>query len=140
MRLYLARSLRPCVCVTLLALWLLAGTASVCADSTTHNRQKIDDLLAGRLKWNVSGPLVRPLQRPGDLTYSIKDPTIVRHDGKWHLFCTIRGKKRSHQIEYLCFDDWKQVDKAKRHLLKLRDGYFCAPQVFYFTPDNRWGI
>lgn len=125
-------------CVMLSGLWLLAGGAVVCADSAADSQQAIDDLLAGRFKWSVSGPLVRPLQRQGDLTYSIKDPTIVRYEGKWHLFCTIRGKKRSHQIEYLCFDNWKQVDKAGRHLLKLRDGYFCAPQVFYFTPHKRW--
>jgi hypothetical protein len=121
-----------------LALWLFAGPATVCADSTADNQAAIDDVLAGRFKWSVSGPLVRPLQRAGDFTYSIKDPTIVRYEGKWHLFCTIRGKKRSHQIECFCFDDWKQVDKAGRHLLKLRDGYFCAPQVFYFTPHKRW--
>jgi len=54
------------------------------------------------------------------------------------LFCTIRGKKRSHQIEYICFEDWKDVSSAKRRVLKLSEGYFCAPEVFYFTPHRQW--
>ena len=138
MRLHLAKWMHRCLCVMLSGLWLLGGAAAVCADSAPDSQEAIDDLLAGRFKWSVSAPLVHPLQRPGDLTYSIKDPSIIRYKGKWHLFCTIRGKKRSHQIEYLCFDDWKQVEKARRRLLKLREGYFCAPQVFYFTPHKRW--
>ncbi|MHC4540666.1 MAG: non-reducing end alpha-L-arabinofuranosidase family hydrolase [Planctomycetota bacterium] len=98
----------------------------------------IENLRTGRFDWTVSARLVRPLQRPGDLTYSIKDPTIVRHNDQWHLFCTIRGRERSHQIEYLRFDDWRSVDQAERHILKLSDEYFCAPQVFYFTPHKQW--
>ncbi|UCC96436.1 MAG: hypothetical protein JSW66_11395 [Phycisphaerales bacterium] len=98
----------------------------------------IENLLRGRFNWVVSPPLVQPLQRPGDQTYSIKDRTIVRYNGQWHLFCTIRGRERSHQIEYLHFDDWRSVDKAERHILKLSDGYFCAPQVFYSAPHRQW--
>lgn len=98
----------------------------------------VENLLAGRFNWTVSPPLVRPLQRPGEQIYSVKDPTIVRYKDQWHLFCTIRGRERSHQIEYLRFDDWQSVDKAERHILKLSDEYFCAPQVFYFTPEKSW--
>ena len=98
----------------------------------------IESLLAGRFNWTVSAPLVAPLQRPGEEICSVKDPTIVRYNGQWHLFCTIRGRERSHQIEYIRFDDWQSLDKAQRHILKLSDEYFCAPQVFYFTPHKQW--
>jgi len=98
----------------------------------------IESLLAGRFNWTVSAPLVAPLQRPGEQIYSVKDPTIVRYNGQWHLFCTIRARERSHRIEYIRFDDWQSVDKAQRHILKLSDEYFCAPQVFYFTPHKQW--
>lgn len=97
-----------------------------------------ENLLAGRFNWTVSPPLVEPLQRAGEQIYSVKDPTIVRYKDRWHLFCTIRGRQRSHQIEYLRFDDWRSIDKAERHILKLSDEYFCAPQVFYFTPHKSW--
>src|SRR5438445_3496951 len=36
------------------------------------------------------------------------------------------------------FTDWKDADKAGRHVLKISDGYFCAPEVFYFTPQKKW--
>jgi hypothetical protein len=68
----------------------------------------------------------------------MKDPSVIFYQGRWHLFCTIRGQNRSHQIEYLTFGDWKGTDKAKRHLLKMHSGYFCAPQVFYFRPHRKW--
>ena len=110
-------------------------------ESAAEKPQAVDNLLAGRFNWIVSLPLVRPLEREGEQTYSVKDPTIVRYKGQWHLFCTIRGRERSHQIEYLRFDDWPRragIDTAERNVLKLSDGYFCAPQVFYFTPHKHW--
>ena len=62
-------------------------------------------LATGEFLWNSTQPVVSPAQR-GDHCYSVKDPSIVRYNGRWHLFCTIRSEKRSHQIEYLSFDDW----------------------------------
>jgi hypothetical protein len=68
----------------------------------------------------------------------MKDPTIVRHGGNWHLFCTIRSQIRSHQIEYMSFPDWSGANEAERHVLTLTDGYFCAPQIFYYAPHKLW--
>ncbi len=116
---------------------VLADGLTVAVNSAADSRNAIDNLLAGRFNWRISPPLVAPVNRPGHLTYSVKDPSIVRYEGKWHLFCTIRGRERSHQIEYLCFEDWKNANLAKRSVLKLTDGYFCAPQVFYFVPHKR---
>jgi len=98
----------------------------------------IEELLAGQFRWTCGPPVVAPIQRPEDPCYSVKDPSIVRYRGRWHLFCTIRSRKRSHQIEYLSFADWADADKAKRHVLALTDGYFCAPQVFHFRPHKKW--
>jgi hypothetical protein len=80
----------------------------------------IGKLLAGEFQWTVGPPVLAPMQRPGDLLYSVKDPSVVRFNGRWHLFCTIRGQKRSHQIEYLTFEDWGKTDEAKRHLLTMQ--------------------
>lgn len=63
---------------------------------------------------------------------------MVFHEGRWHLFGTIRSEKRTHQIEYLNFEKWEEADGATRHILHISEGYFCAPQVFYFTPHRRW--
>ncbi len=89
-------------------------------------------------QWIVGKPLFSAQSRPGDDIHSIKDPTIVFHNGRWHLFCTIRGKQRSHRIEYINFPDWNKTDQARRHILTVTDGYFCAPQVFYFKPHKLW--
>jgi hypothetical protein len=97
-----------------------------------------DDVLGGNFRWISSAPLVAPVARPADPCYSVKDPTVVRFYDRWHLFCTIRSEKRSHQIEYCSFADWKDANAAERHVLKLSDGYFCAPQVFYFSPQRKW--
>jgi len=97
-----------------------------------------DALGSGRFKWTASAPLLSPAHRPEDPCYSVKDPSIVRFDNRWHLFCTIRSQKRTHQIEYLSFDDWKDANTATRHLLAVTNGYYCAPQVFYFEPHRKW--
>jgi hypothetical protein len=97
-----------------------------------------DDPLAGPFRWRLGPPLVAPARRPDDLCHAIKDPSVVFHGGRWHLFCTIRSARRTHQIEYLSFADWPQADAAPRQVLTLTDGYFCAPQVFFFTPQKRW--
>ena len=97
-----------------------------------------EDLLAGRFAWTVGDAILAPADRPDDPCFSVKDPSVVFHGGRWHLFCTIRSQKRSHQIEYLSFADWKDAAAAERHILRASDGYFCAPQVFYFTPRKKW--
>jgi hypothetical protein len=97
-----------------------------------------DALRTGHFKWTASGPLLSAANRSEDPCYSVKDPSIVRFDNRWHLFCTIRSQKRTHQIEYLSFDDWKDANTATRHLLTVTNGYYCAPQVFYFEPHRKW--
>ncbi|MGQ9610087.1 MAG: non-reducing end alpha-L-arabinofuranosidase family hydrolase [bacterium] len=95
-------------------------------------------LLTKGFHWNASQPLAAPIERQDDPCYSVKDPSIIYYQGKWHLFCTIRSRKRTHQIEYLSFTDWKDANSSERHILKIHSGYFCAPQVFYFTPHKKW--
>jgi len=111
-----------------------------CARQSSEAAKRIE---AGQFRWEVGGSVVEPVQRAGkppagELIYSVKDPSIVRYKGRWHLFCTIRGRPRSHRIEYLCFEDWDKVGEGRREILKLSDGYFCAPQVFYFRPHRKW--
>jgi hypothetical protein len=88
--------------------------------------------------WTASGPLLSAEDRDGDRYHALKDPSVVYENGAWHLFCTLRGKQRSHQIEYLSFKDWSDTAHARRVTLKMVSGYFCAPQVFYFRPHKRW--
>jgi hypothetical protein len=95
-------------------------------------------LVDGRFQWRCSDIIQAPAERAEDPCVSVKDPTIVRFNGRWHLFTTIRSQKRTHQIEYSSFTEWKDAANAQRHILRFNSGYFCAPQVFYFTPHQKW--
>lgn len=99
-----------------------------------------DFLETGRFTWKASAPLVDvgTGKDAVDPHVSIKDPTFVFHDGLWHLFTTVRMKSGKVDIEYLKFPDWTKAGEAKRHVLGLHDQYYCAPQVFYFTPHRKW--
>jgi glycosyl hydrolase family 62 len=107
------------------------------ADSN-DNPSAAGDLLAGRFQWTASAPLVEPLKRPDNPCHAIKDPSVVFHDGRWHLFCSIRSRRPGITVEYLSFADWKDANAAERHVLKAHKERFCAPQVFYFAPQRKW--
>ena len=96
------------------------------------------DSLQDGFRWTVGKPVLQAADRPEDPCYSVKDPSVVYFEGRWHLFCTIRSVKRTHQIEYVSFLDWKDAATAPRHILTITNNYFCAPQVFYFTPQKKW--
>jgi len=62
----------------------------------------------------------------------------VRYRGQWHLFCTVRGRKRSHAIVQANFENWADAAEAEQTVLSCHSGYFCAPEVFYFADQARW--
>ena len=104
---------------------LLAGTASLVplllatgcpAQPAADDGSAVADVLAGRLRWRVGAPLVAPVQSLADTYHSVKDPSVVFHDGRWHLFCSVRGQNRSHQIEYLSFADWADTAAGHREM------------------------
>jgi hypothetical protein len=67
-----------------------------------------------------------------------KDPTVVFHNGKWHVFMTVKLPGRS-AIEHCSFVKWENANESKRTILAVSDSdYYCAPQVFYFRPHRRW--
>jgi hypothetical protein len=88
--------------------------------------------------WEYTAPLVSPEIRETLPSHAQKDPTIVFHDGRWHLFMTVKLPNRS-AIEYCSFERWEDANASPRTLLAVSDSdYFCAPQVFYFTPHQQW--
>lgn len=49
----------------------------------------------GRIAWTSDGETLKidPAKLPESADnpwFAVKDPSIVRHDGRWHLFCTLR--------------------------------------------------
>jgi hypothetical protein len=62
----------------------------------------------------------------------------VFYGGKWHVFMTVKLPKKS-AIEYCSFERWEDADRSPRTILQVSDSdYYCAPQVFYFTPHEKW--
>jgi hypothetical protein len=42
-------------------------------------------------------------------------------------------------IEYCSFEKWEDANGAERTILKISESdYYCAPQVFYFAPHEKW--
>ena len=88
--------------------------------------------------WEYSAPLIAPERRPDNPSRAQKDPTVVFHGGKWHVFMTVKLSGRS-AIEYCSFEKWEDADRSRRTMLKVSSSdYYCAPQVFYFAPHEKW--
>jgi hypothetical protein len=100
---------------------------------------KATPLETGVFRWRSSQPLVWAARtNQADPEVSIKDPTLVFHDGKWHMFATVRMRSGKVDTGYLSFSDFKDAGTATLHILGLHGEYYCAPQVFYFTPHRKW--
>jgi len=88
--------------------------------------------------WEYTAPLISPERRDVDVSFSQKDPTLVYHDGRWHVFMTVKLPDRT-AIEYCFFAEWEHANQAPRTILRVSSGtYYCAPQVFYFAPHESW--
>ena len=89
-------------------------------------------------RWQYSAPLLAPEAREHEPSRAQKDPTVVFYKGRWHVFMTVKLPRRS-AIEYCSFQNWDEAQESKRFLLPISDSnYFCAPQVFYFQPHQKW--
>jgi hypothetical protein len=90
------------------------------------------------LRWRASGPLRTP--RSGDGILGFDDPTVVRYDGRWHVFATV-STGAGDSLVYFSFTDWPEAASATPHYLDgspLGGGYRAAPHVFYFAPQKLW--
>lgn len=123
------------ICAAAVAATLQAGWAGRSQAAETAALPYWSD---GQFSWKASAPLVSPATKISSPRVAIKDPTIVYHEGQWHMFCTVRFPVRDVGIEYLTFKDWKDANLTERHILDLHNQYHCAPQVFYFRPHKRW--
>lgn len=113
----------------------LLSLALILTTCTVANAQ---ETLQVPKRWTYSAPLITPEVREKDPSHAQKDPTVVYFEGKWHVFMTAKLPDRS-VIEYCSFADWNDADKAPKTILPVSESnYYCAPQVFYFTPHKKW--
>ncbi|MFF3850561.1 non-reducing end alpha-L-arabinofuranosidase family hydrolase [Streptomyces sp. NPDC002328] len=96
--------------------------------------------LPSRYSWSSSGPLISPKPDSTHNIAGIKDPTVVRYNGKYHVFASTAGSS-GYNLVYLNFSDWSQAGSATHHYLDrtaIGSGYRAAPQVFYYAPQRLW--
>ncbi len=92
------------------------------------------------MQWQLSDPIYKPRPHSTLRSHACKDPTIVRHEGRWHMFTTVRDQRQNlPYIEYAAFSDWSVADQAPRFQMNaIHDHKFAAPQVFYYRPHRMW--
>ena len=91
--------------------------------------------------WSSTGPILTPQSDATHSLVSIKDPSVVYFNGKWHVFVTTVDASGAYSMAYITFADWDQTAAATFYYLDqtptLR-GYHAAPQIFFFAPQAKW--
>jgi len=135
--------------VLALLAWLPAASCSaaesgdeaalVQRDVSVHNRSTPYGFYHST-HWLSSSELVKPSAAGFD-SVAVKDPSIVFHNGTWHLFFTARGPQE-YTLGYTSAAKLEELSSSKRVQLSQLRGerfeYAAAPQVFYFEPQETW--
>lgn len=90
--------------------------------------------------WKVSNPILSPGAQGSFDEVSVKDPSVVFYEGKWHVFYTAGGKTEF-TTGYVSAEQLTDLQSAQRHELKMIRGktrYGCAPQILYYEPQQKW--
>ncbi len=94
------------------------------------------------LQWKSTGVLIKPVSDANHTIVSVKDPTVVRYNGLWHIYATVYSTSSgTWSMVYLNFKDWADAPGARLHFIDQNPnlkGYHCAPHIFYFTPHRKW--
>ncbi|PTY04273.1 hypothetical protein DB347_20475 [Opitutaceae bacterium EW11] len=91
--------------------------------------------------WTSTNPLVFPVADAAHPIVSVKDPSVIYHNGRWHVFATTAATTGAWGMAYFSFVSWDDAPRAKPFYLDQNvnlAGYNCAPQVFYFRPQKKW--
>jgi hypothetical protein len=93
--------------------------------------------------WRVGEPVFTASEGGGFDNTSVKDPSIVYYNGKWHLFYTGFGDGGQLHIGYVNASKLDKLNDGKRTMLAFENednpnNYYAAPDVFYFEPDKKW--
>ncbi|MEU5247670.1 non-reducing end alpha-L-arabinofuranosidase family hydrolase [Streptomyces asoensis] len=114
--------------------------ATSAAPSTSAGSKASAAALPSSFRWSSSGALIAPKPDATHAIAGIKDPTVVYHNGKWHVFAST-AQSSGYNLVYLSFTDWSQAGSATHHYLDrtaIGSGYRAAPQVFYNAPQRLW--
>nr|WP_227996687.1 non-reducing end alpha-L-arabinofuranosidase family hydrolase [Glycomyces albidus] len=139
------RSRLKAVRVALLAAALAATMAAAALSASAQSADSTDPVQAEALPtsfaWSSSGILAGPKPDAAHPNIAgLKDPSVVFHNGRWHVFASI-ASSAGYNLVYFNFTDWSQAASATHHYLDrsaIGTGYRAAPQVFYYEPQGLW--
>ena len=97
--------------------------------------------LPASFQWLSSEPLVSPIADAAHPILSVKDPSVVFYDQRWHVFATTAAENNQWSMVYVNFSDWRRAAEAPQHYLNdypNLTGYHAAPHAFFFAPQNKW--
>lgn len=136
---------RPAALAPLALLLFTAPVAMAQERPTNAPSATKTSALTGPFNWVDSGPLIAPHVDETRKVVSIKDPSPVFYNGRWHIYATyareISAQDGRWGMVYLNFTAWKDAGQAKQIYLDNFPqfaGYHCAPQIFYFEPQKLW--
>jgi endo-1,4-beta-xylanase len=134
--------LAAAVVVTLAAATLHANAQTASTEETEDSAAPVQaEALPSSFTWSSSGVLMGPKPDAAHPNIAgLKDPSVVFHNGKWHVFASI-ASSAGYNMVYLNFTDWSQAASATHHYLDqsaIGPGYRAAPEVFYFEPQGLW--
>jgi len=91
--------------------------------------------------WSSTGPLISAIPDATHRIVSLKDPTAVFYNNQWLVYATTADTSGNWNMVYLNFPTWNQAAAAQPYYMDATpgfSGYHCAPELFYFTPQNKW--
>jgi hypothetical protein len=91
--------------------------------------------------WTSTGPLISAIPDATHPIVSVKDPTAVFYNNQWLVYATTADTSGNWNMVYLNFPDWNHAAAAQPYYMDSTPGfagYHCAPELFYFTPQNKW--
>lgn len=97
--------------------------------------------LGQTLRWTASAPLISPVSDAEHEIHAVKDPTVVRYNDRWHVYGSTVSSSGAYNMFYTSFADFSEASSAPFYYMDQTPGfdtYVAAPQLFYFTPQNKW--
>jgi endo-1,4-beta-xylanase len=91
--------------------------------------------------WTSTGPIIAPVSDASHDLVAIKDPTVVFHNGRWHVYASSVSSSGVYGLVYLSFTDFSEAASGTFYYMDQTPGfdtYVAAPQLFYFEPQDRW--
>lgn len=121
---------------------LLAACSSPDAPGGAGGAGNANCELAASIQWSTtSAPLIAPPSDAAHDILSIKDPTVVRFNDRWHVYASTVSTAGAYNIVYTSFSDWNEASNAPVYYMDKTSGfatYVAAPHLFYFKPKNKW--